>query len=134
MLFKKKKSKNPSQKQVKKLLDPLINESCVYFNNPQVCVSRLEDYTFDKTGLELILHCDVLRGLNNLPDTMILDGIWEDVQLSSRHIICYDKGWHLFFDERLIRDIVNIANQDAAEEARLLRIMDRILNFMSRES
>jgi hypothetical protein len=134
MLFKKKKSKNFSQKKVKKLLDPFINESCIYFNNPKVCVARLEDFTIDKTGLQLNLHCDILKGLNNLPENMVLDSMWEDLHVTTRQVICYDKGWHLFFDEGLIMDIKNIANQEALEEARLLQIMDRILNFMSRES
>jgi hypothetical protein len=134
MIFHKPKSNKSNRKEFEAQLLKFNNKSCIYFKNPSVCYGRLGEYSINETGLELTLHCQEAASLDRLSPQLELYGVWEDLSIMKRHIICYDESWHLFFDENLITEILNIAGNDVSREDRLLEIMDRILNFLAQES
>jgi hypothetical protein len=107
------------------------NKSCIYFKNPTVCFGQMESYFIGENTLDLTLECQEIPGLQKVSAQMELYCNWVDLSVMQDHIICYDEGWHLFFNESLIDNVVRIAQKNPASDDRLLEIMDRILGFLS---
>ena len=134
MIFHKPNPRKYNPKEVKAHLSVLKNQSCIYFKNPSVCLGRLGEYALDNTGLELTLYCQRTGGLNQFSPQMELYCALEDFSITRKHLVCYDDGWHLFFDENLVEGILTIASKNDNNEDRLLEIMDLILGFLANGS
>jgi hypothetical protein len=130
MIFHKPHPRKYKPKEVTAQLSLLKNQSCIYFKNPSICLSRLGEYALDNTGLELTLYCQTAKGLNQLSPQMELYCSLEDFSITRKHLVCYDEGWHLFFDENLIEGVLSIAGNNEDNDDRLLEIMDLILGFL----
>ena len=131
MLFQKQKPKKYNRKDLEQILRCFQDKFCIYFKNPSVCHAKVSSYFIDRPGLEMTLECQDTAGLEKIARQLELSCRWEDLSLMRDHIICYDEGWHLFFNESLIHEILRIAGENPAGEDRLLKIMDRILGFLS---
>jgi hypothetical protein len=130
MIFHKPNPRKYNPKEVTAQLSVLKNQSCIYFKNPSICLGQLGEYTLDKTGLELTLYCQRATGLDQFSPQMDLYCSLEDFSITRKHLVCYDDGWHLFFDENLVEEILSIAGKNDENDDRLLEIMDLILGFL----
>lgn len=133
MLFRRHSRKNLDKNELKRVLESWIQEKCIFFQKPLICFGELQNYIIDDTNLEISLNSMPIPGLENPRESFLLSSAWEDLALLPAHLISYDQGWHLFFESELIEEIQQTAIENESRQARLLKIMEILLNYLAKE-
>ena len=87
----------------------------------------------DEAGIEITLTSVPTQGLEAMRESFLLSSRLEDLSVSPTHVLSYDKGWHLFFNEELIGKIRETAMQFQHQDDKLFKITDILLNYMAKE-
>jgi len=133
MLFRRHSKKKLHKNELNGILESQVHKNCILFQKPIVCFGQLQNYTMDDSSLKIHLNTLPIHGLEHPGQVILLSSSWEDLALLSAHIICYDQGWHLFFETSLVEEIRQTAIENESRQDKLLKVMETLCNYLARE-